>query len=219
MTKEIVFFIVFCLFFQPSINSQTPCVNGMAGSYPCNDYDFMSRIPIEDLSGLSSSEFGASSSDIWGWTDSETDKEYALIAMRNSTAFVDISDAVNPIFLGRLNATSTGTDFKYWRDIKVYNNYAFIVADGVGAHGMQVFDLTRLRGVTTPQTFTVDVLYTEVESCHNIIINESEAVAYLVACNTYEGGPTFVDISDPLNPVGLGGYSDVGKSHDAQVVT
>jgi len=208
-----------CFIFQLNGNSQMePCVGGMAGVYPCNDYDFMSRIPIDVLSGLPAANPDAETSDIWGWTDPMTNEEYALVAMINSTAFVNITDPVNPIFLGRLNATPTG-QFNFWRDLKVYNNYAFIVADNVGAHGMQVFDLTRLRGVTTPQTFTVDALYTGVGSCHNIVINESEAVAYLVACNTFGGGPTFVDISDPLNPSSLGGYSAVGQSHDAQVVT
>jgi len=50
-----------------------------------------------------------------------------------------------------------------WRDIKVYNNYAFIVADFTSStpaidreHGMQVFDLTRLRNVANPpETFTL----------------------------------------------------------------
>ncbi len=218
MFKNYIFLVVACLFFQSSLNAQMePCVGGMAGIYPCNDYDFMSRIPIDVLSGLPSSDPDAQTSDIWGWTDSTTNKEYALLGMRTCTAFVDISDPVNPIFLGRLNSTVTATNV--WRDLKVYNDYVFIVADGVGAHGIQVFDLTRLRGITTPQTFTVDALYTGVGSCHNIVINESEAVAYLVACNTFGGGPTFVDISDPLNPTSLGGYSGVGQSHDAQVVT
>ena len=45
-------------------------------------------------------------SDIWGWTDSSTQKEYAIAAMTNSTAFVDITDPVNPIFLGRLDSNA-----------------------------------------------------------------------------------------------------------------
>ena len=32
-----------------------------------------------------------------------------------------------------------------WREIKIYKDHAFIVSDGAGQHGMQVFDLTRLR--------------------------------------------------------------------------
>ncbi|TCP24071.1 choice-of-anchor B domain-containing protein [Tenacibaculum skagerrakense] len=214
MKKLLQLVILFTFIPQVNINSQTPCDGtGFAGSYPCNNYDLMSIIDIATLSGSGTAE----GSDIWGWTDPTTNKEYALVAMTNGTAFVDISDPVNPIFLGRLN---TNTSNNAWRDVKVYNNHAFIVGDNVGAHGMQVFDLTRLRNVTSPpQIFTADTVYTGVNSCHNIVINESSSYAYLVGCNTFSGGPTFVDISDPKNPVAAGGYSAEGYTHDAQVIT
>ena len=202
---------------QSQIIPVYPCVDGMAGEYPCNGIDIISRIDTATLSGGS----GANGSDVWGWTDPTNNKEYALIGMTNTTAFVDISDPMNPINLGRLN-TNQGT--AAWRDVKVYNNHAFIVADGSasnGSHGMQVFDLTRLRNVANPpEVFTADFIYTGVGKCHNIVINESEAVAYLVGCNnTNNGGPIFLDISNPTNPVNLGDYTDAGYSHDAQVIT
>lgn len=198
----------------PDSGSELNCVNGMAGPYPCNGIDIMSIIDAETLGGSPTTE----GSDIWGWTDPTNGNEYAIVAMTNATAFVNITDAVNPIFLGRLN-TNAGTNF--WRDVKVYNNHAFIVADGAGDHGMQVFDLTRLRNVTNaPETFNADAVYTGVGSCHNIVINESEAVAYLVGCSsTNGGGPIFVDISNPTNPTFLGDYTSGGYSHDAQVIT
>ncbi len=190
------------------------CENGMAGEYPCKGYDLLSHIPLTDLA----SDLGEpSGSDVWGWTDPTTLKEYAIVGTSNSTAFVDLSNPIEPVVLGRINSE---TGDSAWRDIKVYNNYAFIVADNVGAHGMQVFDLTRLRTVPNPPTvFNPDTVFTGVESCHNIVINESEAIAYLVGCNTFAGGPTFVDLSNPMNPVSLGGYSETGYSHDAQVIT
>jgi choice-of-anchor B domain-containing protein len=190
------------------------CKNSMAGPYPCNKIDIMSVIDNTTLGGSAS----VNGSDIWGWTDPTTGNEYALVALTNSTAFIDITNPVDPVFLGRLNSNA-GTNF--WRDIKVYNNYAFVVADGVGNHGMQVFDLTRLRNVTNaPESFVADVIYTGVGSCHNIVINESEAVAYLVGCSsTNGGGPIFIDISNPMMPSFLGDYTTGGYSHDAQVVT
>lgn len=200
----------------PEITNTFPfiCQNGMADIYPCDGFDLLANISAETLGGDPASE----GSDIWGWTDPMNNNEYALVGLTNSTAFVNVTDPINPVFLGRLNS-SAGTNF--WRDIKVYNNFAFIVADGAGNHGMQVFDLTRLRNVTSaPETFTEDALYTGVGSCHNIVINESEAVAYLVGCSsTNGGGPIFVDISNPLSPSFLGDYTAAGYSHDAQVVT
>lgn len=194
--------------------AQTACVSGFAGEYPCNDYDLMSHVPVSTLANTLGTPEG---SDIWGWTDPTTGKEYAIAAMTNSTAFVDVSDPVNPIYLGRIDTQNGGTSF--WRDVKIYQNHAFIVADNLGAHGMQVFDLTRLRGITTPQTFISDAVYSTVTSCHNIVINEVNGVAYLVDCKNVGRGVHFVDISDPKNPATLGNYNDEGTTHDAQVVT
>ena len=216
------FSIFVTLFSVTFIIAQTPCVNGFAGAYPCSNYDLMGHIPVSTLANTSGTPEG---SDIWGWTDTTTGKEYALVATTNSTAFVDVSDPIQPIFLGRLDSNAGNN---YWRDVKVYNNFAFIVADNVGAHGMQVFDLTKLRNISNPPiSFSSDAIYNtdNVGSCHNIVINEDKAVAYLVGCRDtlnqriYNGGPIFVDISDPLNPTSLGGYADEGYSHDAQVVT
>ena len=101
----------------------------------------------------------------------------------------------------------------------MYNNYAFIVADNVGSHGMQVFDLTLLRNVTTPQTFSNSAHYSGVGSAHNIVINEATGYAYIVGSNQNSGGLHFVNIQNPLAPViGGPGFSDDGYTHDAQVV-
>ena len=191
------------------------CVGGMAGPYACNDYDLMAHIPISVLANTMGNPEG---SDIWGWTDPLNGKEYALVATTNSTAFVDVTDPINPVFLGRLD-TAAGTSF--WRDVKVYNNHAFIVADNVGAHGMQVFDLTRLRDITNPPVdLTADTVYSDFGSAHNIVINEDSGYAYPVGTSrsgTFAGGPLFVNIQNPTNPVGEGGF--FGYSHDAQVIT
>ena len=214
--KYKLLFIVFQLTLFYSFG-QTPCINGFAGEFPCNNYDLLSHVPVSTLANSIGNPEG---SDVWGWTDPDTGKEYAIAAMTNSTAFVDITDPINPIFWGRLNSNAGNN---YWRDVKIYGNYAFIVADNVGNHGVQVFDLTRLRDTNQTEepdlTELPDLIYDEVTSCHNIIINETSAIAYLLGCNTFSGGPNFIDISDPLNPVNLGGYATDGYTHDAQVVT
>ncbi|MBV1923618.1 MAG: choice-of-anchor B family protein [Flavobacteriaceae bacterium] len=189
--------------------AQTPCVGGMAAGYPCSGYDLQSYIPFAD--------FGAgNSNDSWGWTDPDDGTEYVLVGLDNGVAFVDISDPVNPVYLGKL---PTHTDSSLWRDVKVFNNHAFVVSEA-GGHGMQVFDLTRLRTVASPpETFTEDAHYDGFGSAHNLVINESTGYAYGVGTNTYNGGPHFVNIQDPLNPVGEGGYAVDDYSHDGQVVT
>ncbi|NQY28319.1 MAG: choice-of-anchor B family protein [Flavobacteriaceae bacterium] len=188
---------------------QFPCVNGFAGIYPCDGYDLMAHIPLSDLGG-------ATGNDSWGWTDPVSGIEYALVSTRTGTAFVDISNASVPVVVGRL---ATATLSSTWRDVKVYQNHAFIVSEASG-HGMQVFDLTRLRTATNlPVAFDADAWYTGFGSAHNIVINETSGYAYAVGSDTFSGGPHFVNIQDPTNPVAAGGYATDSYSHDAQVVT
>ncbi|MFP4844427.1 choice-of-anchor B family protein [Winogradskyella sp. PE311] len=194
-----------------TIVPQFPCINGMADGNPCSGFDLMSHIPNSVLGGS-----GAEGNDSWGWTDPTTGKEYALVCTTFGTAFVDMTNAANPILLGRL---ATATSPSPWRDIKTFNDHAFIVSEAPG-HGMQVFDLTRLRNVTNPpETFTADALYTEFGRAHNLVINEDSGFAYAVGSDTFNGGPHFINIQNPTAPIAAGGYADDSYSHDAQVVT
>ena len=182
----------------------------MAGVYPCDGYDLLGHLNLNELSGSNNQ-----ANDSWGWTDSTTGKEYAIVGTTDGTSFVDISNTENLIVIGML---PTATVSSSWRDIKVYNNFAFIVSEAVD-HGMQIFDLTKLRDVSNvPSSFTSDAHYTGFGNAHNIVINEDSGYAYAVGTTTFNGGPHFINIQDPMNPVAAGGFSDYGYSHDAQVV-
>ena len=187
------------------------CENGFAGEYPCNNYDLIAHIDLTSLGG-------DSGNDCWGWTDPTSGKEYALMGLNTGTSFIDISDLEFPRIVGFL---PTHTINSSWRDIKTYGNYAFIVSEASG-HGMQVFDLTKLRNISpnqAPETFTSDAHYDGFGDAHNIVINKAQGYAYAVGTSTYSGGPHFIDISNPLTPVAAGGYGEDAYSHDAQVVT
>ena len=203
------------------------CVNGMAAAFNCSsNIELQAFLPINEIGGGR----GVGLNDIWGWTDPQTGREYALVGRTDGTSFVDVTDPTNPRFLGDLPMTS-GAQANAWRDIKVYNDHAFIVADGAGPHGMQVFDLTRLRNVqNTPATFTEDARYDRIASAHNIVINEESGTAFAVGVNSggevCGGGLHMIDIREPKNPTFQGCFSDprtgnagTGYSHDAQCVT
>lgn len=190
---------------------QTLCTNGFAGVYPCNKIDLMAQMTFSQIGGIS----GTQGNDCWGWTDPVGGKEYAIMGCTTHTAFVDISNPVAPIYLGKLNSTNNISSI--WRDIKVYNNFAFIVSEAAG-HGMQVFNLTRLRNVTSPQIFTTDALYSQFGNCHNIAINEASGFAYCIGSNTFSGGIHAVNISNPLIPTFSFGYAASGYTHDAQII-
>ena len=190
------------------------CKNGFAGKYPCNDYDLLTHFNLDELAGSDTE-----GNDSWGWTDSETDKEYALMGTNKGMVFIDITDPSKALILGILKTSTVNSS---WRDVKVYDSHAFIVSEAQN-HGMQVFDLKRLRNVVTPpETFTADTHFTEFGSAHNIVINEESGYAYIVGASrssTYGGGPIFINIQDPINPIIEGGFLEGGYSHDAQVIT
>jgi choice-of-anchor B domain-containing protein len=214
---------------EPPTGSNAPegsakCVGGKAGEFSCENVDMLSHLPLASIGG------GEIGNDMWGWKDPATGREYALVGKTNGTAFVDITDATSPKYLGQLPTQST-TGGIFWRDIKVYENHAFVVSENTN-HGMQVFDLTRLRNVSdAPATFTADAVYTGVSSTHNLDINEDSGFAYLVGTNTCwqgteNGGLHMVDIRDPQNPtfagcalVRGGGQPNNNYVHDAQCET
>jgi choice-of-anchor B domain-containing protein len=184
-----------------------PCENGMAGIYPCQGYNLLSRVTLEEFNSQTGN-------DNWGWTDPETGIEYVLNGLDDGVGFVSIEDPVNPVYLGKL---PTATDPSPWRDVKVYNNHAFIVSEAQN-HGLQVFDLTRLRGLTEVQSFTEDAVLNDLGNAHNIAINEDTGFAYVVGSQLYNGGPVFININDPKNPSVTGGFEAASYTHDAQIV-
>ena len=207
------------------LDEEIPCVESDAAGYECNNVNIISFLPIKDLAGGR----GARVNDLWGWTDSETGREIAIVGRTDGTAFVDLTDPYNPVMLGNLPKTP-GSRSAIWRDMKVYADHAYIVADGAGEHGVQVFDLRRLRDVSgEPVTFEPDFHYDGIASAHNIVINPETPFAYVVGASgggeTCGGGLHMLDLSEPASPVFAGCFADTntgrrgtGYSHDAQCV-
>ena len=201
------------------------CEEGVASQFSCSNVDLLAYMPISAYGGGESTI----TNDIWGWTHPETGREIALVGRNDGLAFVDITDASNPVFLGDLPLTE-GARSSVWRDMKVYNNHVFIVADNAGEHGMQVFDLMQLSGdFEQPATFEETALYTGIASAHNVVINEDTGYAFVVGSSgggdTCGGGLHMVNIQDPTNPEFVGCFADTatgrnstGYSHDAQCV-
>ena len=186
----------------------TTCTGGKAGVNLCSNIDLMSYLAMNDIGG-------GIGNDIWGWQDPLTGKEYAIVGRSTGTAFVDISDPLSLIYLGNLPPHSGNSQ---WRDMKVYLDHAFIVSEADGS-GMQVFDLTQLRTVSSaPVTFSETAHYAGFSDAHNISINTDSGFAYAVGTDTCDGGLHMINIQNPANPTSAGCFSDDGYTHDAQCV-
>ena len=129
------FLTLLALASAPTLFAQTPCESGFADIYPCENIDLMSFIPLEDVGSPTGTN------DIWGWVDPDSGREFAILCLRSGTAFVEVTDPVNPVYLGTLPSFIEGNNT--WRDAKVFNNYVFVVSEFTG-HGMQIMDLTKL---------------------------------------------------------------------------
>ncbi len=210
-----------------SIGEEIDCEEGTAYAFSCEQVDLVSFISVSDIS----TRRGVNMNDLWGWTDPETGVEYVLAGRNDGTVFIDISDPTAPVYVGELPKTAASPP-SVWRDIKVYKDHAFIVADGAGPHGMQVFDLSQLRDADPDQmpiTYPESARYDEIFSVHNIVINEETGFAYAVGSRsggtTCGGGLHMINIQEPLNPTFAGCFADAstgrantGYTHDAQCV-
>jgi choice-of-anchor B domain-containing protein len=204
-------------------SSEIQCGTGKAGEFPCQQVDLVSFLPVSALGGAR----GIMVNDMWGWTDSTTGREFALVGRFDATVFVEVTDPSNPVYLGEL-PLHEGARPNLWRDMKVYKNHAYIVSDGAGPHGVQVFDLTQLRNVDgPPKTFTETAHYDGIASAHNIAIDEASGFAYTIGNSmggeTCGGGPHMIDIREPAKPKFAGCWADTttgnartGYTHDAQ---
>jgi choice-of-anchor B domain-containing protein len=200
------------------------CENGAAGRFRCEGVDLAAFLPVEAVGGPR----GGRVNDLWGWTDPATGREYVVVGRTDGTAFLDVTDPTLPALLGELPLPA-GAGVSWWRDIKVYADHAFIVADNAGPHGMQVFDLRELRRVRSPTRFAETAHYDGIASAHNIAINEETGYAYVVGAGgggeTCGGGLHMIDVREPTRPVFTGCFTQTvdgqpgsGYTHDVQCV-
>eukprot|EP00756_Hemistasia_phaeocysticola_P033690 Hpha_TRINITY_DN16477_c0_g1::TRINITY_DN16477_c0_g1_i4::g.159888::m.159888 len=202
------------------------CTNGKVSFggdvYDCDGVDLMSFVPAADLG------YAAQGNDIWGWVDPVNGNEIAVHCLVNSASFIDVTDAENPVVLAWMAGTRSSSgnlQSASWRDAKVYKDHAYIGADSISNHGLQVFDLTRLRkyygrkGSVVPE-IEPDTVYIAdgFGPSHNIVIDEETGFLYSVGTRSYRGGPHILNLADPGNPQFVAGFDTDGYTHDAECV-
>jgi hypothetical protein len=128
-------------------------------------------------------------------------------------ALFRITNPLAPEFLGQIPNPSPAQ--LVWHDIKVYKDHAFIVSESV-QHGMNVFDLTRLRPLEAVpaggnRSLPPDLNYPTAFAAHNIAINEETGFAYIVGGNTglvvpdqCLSGLHMINIQNPKFPIFAG---------------
>ena len=188
--------------------SQVRCENGTAAGYPCRNVHLLSHLALSEIGAEDETVTG---NDHWGWTDLQTGRDYVLFGMTNGTSFIDVTDRAHPVYLGKLPSHD---GVSQWRDIKVYQDVAYIVGDIPTHDGLQLFDLTQLRNVPNPPvTFSETAHYAGFQSGHNLWINQETGYLYAFrtvgdSCNA---AMHMVNIQTPLQPT-FAGCFDHGEA-------
>jgi choice-of-anchor B domain-containing protein len=170
-----------------------------------------SRLDLTQLAAPGADTGNVALASAWGWTDPQTNKEYALVARRSDLAIVDISDPDVPVLVGNVQRTA-GTNPTTWRDVRVIGDWAYIGVDAAN-HGIQAFDLRRVRGVSAPTLFTADATYMGVSNSHSLGVNLDTSTPFLFAA----GANTINDI--PEAPDTVGGLQILNVSNPLAIST
>jgi len=197
---------------QPITGRALTCEKGRIKIFDCENVELLSYLPASAIGNVGQY-------DIWGWTDSATGREFALVGGHGGVSFVEVTDPVNPTFVGKLpfHDGVQGT-----AGVKVYKNYAFIVVESADA-GLQIFDLTQLRDVKSmPATFQETAHYAGFANAHTLTLNPETGFAYPTGLagdgETCNGALYMIDVRTPTKPSFAGCYSDPSYVHDAQCV-
>ena len=180
------------------------CTNGVAGDYPCENIDLLSHLPLADFSSNPTS-----ANDIWGFTDLNDNREYALIGLRNGTAVVDVTDPEAPVEVDTISGVSST-----WRDIKVYqcqddtsgeyNAYAYVTTES--NQGLQVINLNDLPNAITLENTINDfstahnVYLANVDYTNNSVLDGMEPFIYISGSNQQGGAYRVFSLADPASP-------------------
>ena len=190
---------------QAAGGTAAKCVDGKAGDYPCKNIDLLSQVQLTAAEG-------GGVSDVWGWVDPETKKEYAVLGTSGGVSFFDISEPAKPVFVGRMVGKP---DMALpWIELEILNDHVYAVCD-LSPCGLQVFDLTRLRGVESALPVWRPDVVLPIGTAHSIASNP-ETNHIFVNGTALVAGPTLIfDVSVPLAPRPVGGMGDDGYSHDS----
>ncbi len=161
-----------------------------------------------NISLLGSFAYNQEISDVWGYTD-EFGNEYALVGAQKGFSIVDVTTPSNPVEVFYQSGYKST-----WRDIKVYNDHAYITNETNG--GLLIVDMSPLPQNTTLQVDSFFGTTHMFSRAHNIWIDEN-GVAYIFGANNGKGGAIMFDLTqNPKVPVEIG-FIDNFYLHDGFV--
>lgn len=186
--------------------SAAPCVGGQSAGLDCVNTELLSRLALSSVSASP-----GSAADVWGFTDLNSLREYAIVGFSTGTGVFDVTDPENPVEIGFIDGQATS-----WRDIKVYqffnaaenrwNAYAYVVADST-SDGLFVIDLTELphrvfrSGAFTNRFFSAhNVFLTNIDYGTGLALEHAAPTLIVAGANNDGGRFRSFSLTNPANP-------------------
>ena len=206
------------------LTAPASCLDGKAAAtFDCRGVTLQSFVSLDTmLSILPGSSPVLSGSALWGFASKNDGREYAIFGASAATAVVDVTDPARPSVVGSVTGLPSS-----WREVKVfqffnsgmnrYDAYAYVVSEAVGS-GLQILDLSDL-----PRSVKLAATSTAIARAHTVYlanvnyatgeanVPDLPPVLYVEGSNV--AGLLAFDISNPVNPVPLGGYYN-SYAHD-----
>ncbi|MFM6998499.1 MAG: choice-of-anchor B family protein [Bacteroidota bacterium] len=180
----------------------------VAWAQPSNDSLNMRRLawyPVTQWGPLGASPFN---NDIWGYRDTSTNEEFALVGNRNGVLVANVTNPTSSVF----NELWVPGANSIWRDIKTWSHYAYAVHDvpaaGSASNGLLIINLDSMthKFVRLPVPLGGGATDT-LRRAHNLWIDE-EGKLYAFGSNVGVGGAVIIDVaSNPWNPSVIGLYN------------
>lgn len=168
---------------------------------------FTANISAQNIDLVGHLKYKEDLSCIWGYTSPEG-KEYAIVGTVNGTSIVDISQPSFPKEIHYIKGPSG-----YWREIKTWKNYAYIVHDNSSNDiGVTIVDLKSID--QNIKTYNFKGANNDIFRAHTLFISDK---GYLFLFGGSKAGCAIFDLNtDPINPKYLG-FTSKEYIHDGYV--
>lgn len=150
----------------------------------------------------------SSGNDCWGYT-APNGREYGIMGTNAGTFFIEITNPDNAQIIGFI----AGPD-SLWRDIKVYQNFAYAVSEG--GNGIQVINMANINQVTNRVSLVNTITTGGGTATHNVALNTDSG--YLYRCGGGSNGLRIYSLANPATPTFVASWAD-RYVHDCQVIT
>lgn len=187
----------------------TFCFAKAQGPYPSSNINLIGFTNPETVAGTDAIKY----SGCWGWNQTSKNKEYAIVGSSTGTYFIDISAPATPTVCDYVKGKQPSPCI--WREVNVYQNYAYVVSDDPAPNSFQIIDMQYLPD-------SVHVVYdgkSYFERAHTVYVDGNKLyVAGITFSNSASSSMRVYSLATPSVPVLLRSlsqdYPSVSYVHD-----